>query len=474
LLLTVLLLAIFLFYQRTIRDGHTWDDDAAQYILHARNIAEGRDYADTGYIFNPQYANLGPPAYPPGFPLLLAPIWAARGLDLNAMKILSVICFVGSLGLIYGLFWRRLGAVAALTLVGVFGFCPTIWQQKEFIGSDFPFLLFAYLAVLAMDHFSLDTQSRIRDAILIAPLIAIAYSVRTAGLVLLPVVACRSLLKSRRLSPFLLVTVLLTVAFCGAEALWMHSIGASVSLFHIHPGTIIRNIWSYGVLLRSFWSFGGHATSSWLLNGLIAALALIGFANQVRSREGIGIVEIFAILYTAMLLIYAPVETRFLYPVIPIYVGLALKGAEDISARIPARLATAAGCSALAMVSLCYAAQYRQLDWGPIPGSVLDEDFVQVADFIGSHTADNEVLLFRKPRFLALLTGRKAATYAHVPGLGSFVRNLRPGIIVAATSSGDGSFASDGAFLWPFLRARAGSLQVIYTTPGYSVFRMRW
>ena len=75
--ISLILVGIFTFYATTIRAGHVWDDDAAMNILHARNIAEGRPYADTGYIFNPEYARLGPSSYLPGFPLLIAPIETA-------------------------------------------------------------------------------------------------------------------------------------------------------------------------------------------------------------------------------------------------------------------------------------------------------------------------------------------------------------------------------------------------------------
>jgi hypothetical protein len=70
----LLILAIAGFQVATIRSGQDWGDDFAMYILHARNIAQGRDYAATGYIYNPDYPSLGPVTYPPVFPLLLSPI----------------------------------------------------------------------------------------------------------------------------------------------------------------------------------------------------------------------------------------------------------------------------------------------------------------------------------------------------------------------------------------------------------------
>ncbi|HEV2672560.1 MAG TPA: hypothetical protein VGU74_15810, partial [Gemmatimonadales bacterium] len=69
-----LALVVGVLYLATIRAGHGWGDDFAQYILHARNIAAGVPYTQTGYIYNPDNPEVGPRAYPPGFPVLLVPV----------------------------------------------------------------------------------------------------------------------------------------------------------------------------------------------------------------------------------------------------------------------------------------------------------------------------------------------------------------------------------------------------------------
>ena len=79
-----LILAIGLFYLSTIRDGHDWDGDHSMYIQHARNIVEGSDYRESGYIFNPSCPSWGPESYPPVFPLLLSPLYRLYGLNLKA------------------------------------------------------------------------------------------------------------------------------------------------------------------------------------------------------------------------------------------------------------------------------------------------------------------------------------------------------------------------------------------------------
>ena len=55
-----LILAVGAFYIATIREGHLWGDDFAMYIHHAKNLASGNAYGDTGYIYNPHYPDIGP------------------------------------------------------------------------------------------------------------------------------------------------------------------------------------------------------------------------------------------------------------------------------------------------------------------------------------------------------------------------------------------------------------------------------
>jgi hypothetical protein len=66
-------------YLSTIRTGEAWDDDFAMYVHEAKNIAVGIDYRNTGYIYEREYAELGPKTYPPVFPLLLAGVYKGFG-----------------------------------------------------------------------------------------------------------------------------------------------------------------------------------------------------------------------------------------------------------------------------------------------------------------------------------------------------------------------------------------------------------
>ena len=61
--------------------------DFALYLAHAQAIATFQPYAATGFVFNPANAIMSPAAYPPGLPLLLAPLVAVFGIELTGVRL---------------------------------------------------------------------------------------------------------------------------------------------------------------------------------------------------------------------------------------------------------------------------------------------------------------------------------------------------------------------------------------------------
>ena len=131
----------------TVTNGHVWGDDWAQYVLHARNIATGHPYADTGYVFNPDRPNVGPPSYPPGLPLLLAPIVAVFGINILAFKVVCFACILLALPFAYHLLATSVGKSAAFIAILLFALHPAVWGFGQSILSEPPFLLFSAMAL---------------------------------------------------------------------------------------------------------------------------------------------------------------------------------------------------------------------------------------------------------------------------------------------------------------------------------------
>lgn len=183
----VLLIAVF-----NQRSGHDWGDDFALYLRQARGLVDGRvgEVLDDNRftVDNSSWHTFSPYSYPWGFPLLLAPFYALRGLDFGLFKVLEATFFAGFLFVFGAILRRRIGDVAAATLVLLIGLSVPYVGWTDTVLSEFPYLLVVALALWWLD------RCREREAlggpalgplILLGFLIGYAYSVRREGLALL-------------------------------------------------------------------------------------------------------------------------------------------------------------------------------------------------------------------------------------------------------------------------------------------------
>src|SRR5262245_52236129 len=77
--------------------GHNWGDDFAAYIMQAKSITEAapRSFVDKNRFTVEQSSYpFGPVAYPWGFPLVLAPLYALFGLNPMALKSVGVLSYL--------------------------------------------------------------------------------------------------------------------------------------------------------------------------------------------------------------------------------------------------------------------------------------------------------------------------------------------------------------------------------------------
>src|SRR5262249_35856259 len=151
-------------------------DDFALYIAHARNVVEGQTYTETGFVFNPADPWYSPRAYPPGFPILLAPLYALRGLDLQAFKTLVTGSLLLSLPLMALLLSRTHGWDIGLATATLFALSPQVWDFQQYILPDIPFLLLSIVVLLVLERrASQDRAAGIGLSLLAGLLIYAAY-----------------------------------------------------------------------------------------------------------------------------------------------------------------------------------------------------------------------------------------------------------------------------------------------------------
>ena len=95
--LVLVLLSYGLTAYFTLNSSQGWGDDFASYIMQARSIVDGTEKSffehNSLTIYNSS-EDIGPVAYPWGYPLLLAPVYRIFGLDLFALKLTNIFFFL--------------------------------------------------------------------------------------------------------------------------------------------------------------------------------------------------------------------------------------------------------------------------------------------------------------------------------------------------------------------------------------------
>jgi len=392
-----------LFYLATIRAGHDWGDDFALYIQHARNIAAHVPYSETGYIYNPHNPAIGPRAYPPGFPLLLAPVVAVFGLELAPMKVVIVLCFVGALLVLPRVFQRDLSPRYTAALILVMGLNPYFWDFKDEVLSDIPFLFFTLLSLWAFQ--------RERKAPLAGIATAAAIATRALGVVILPAFIASDVLRWRRVRRETALACGIAIAVVVLQYVLGTQDGSYFDTLTVTPAAVGRNIADYLRALSDIWDNGYTGIGRKLIFLVTVGLAGFGYFRALRGTgesRGPTVVEIFPVLYVIPVTLWPAYQgTRFLIPLIPFYLYYCLLGIRGLEIALAPRRHVA--LAFLGIVALLYGAKYSTMRYGPLPDGVTTPESVELFRFVKQNTAAQDIFVFSKPRALALFAGRRAA-----------------------------------------------------------------
>ena len=119
----------------SIKDGHNWGDDFAQYIINARNIIDHKPYTSGVMLDN----NI---IYPPGLPILLAPLLKIFGLNFKVFKVINVFSWYLAIGFLYAFMVRVENQRFARIVAFFMAVSSLFFVYKQNVLSDIPFFLF--------------------------------------------------------------------------------------------------------------------------------------------------------------------------------------------------------------------------------------------------------------------------------------------------------------------------------------------
>lgn len=406
----IILISVGVFHISTLREGHNWGGDFAHYLQHAKNISEGKPYAEFSYIYNPS-TPIGPTTYPPVFPLLISPIYGLFGVNLIVFKIITCILFICFLTTFYFFTKDQLPALYNLSLIAVLGFNPLFWMYKDLIISEIPFLLFLYANLVL--YYKAEVSSgtagkRLKLYFLAGVFLLMTCGAKVLGLVLIPTTIIYSLLKQgsrKKLGIFLSIFISTVVVFLFIFPEIVAGILSYGNIYKFHPTFNLSTIYEYSYALGSFWNHSNPYQINRILSSNLLIIALIGFLLQIRKK--VTIFEVFITIYFISLVLLPWTVGRFLIPVFPLLAYYTFFALSRMNGILSLRNQNILLVLVLVFIGQLYLQKYNDLDFGPIDNGVGKRETIELFEFIKKKTTNNDVIVFPKPRVMAFYTERK-------------------------------------------------------------------
>jgi len=421
LVLAVLAGSLYLGASRLTR-GHDWGDDFAAYIMQARSVWNGdtRGFVErSSFTILQSSRRIGPVTYPWGFPLILAPVYGAAGLDLRALKLPGMLLFAGFLLALHALMRQRLDRAESLLVLSLFAFHPYLLDFLDLLLSDIPFLFLSTLSLLLVEGvFSGGSAGVVRGAVAGAVIFAAVFT-RTVGLLLLGSLlalqaweAWKARNAPGRTWPAAYPAAVATLVF---GLLWLGSALAfpdeQMSYLAQLGATHLSRIWSNGILY-----FGDAAvffTGSRSHPGVVVVLLLAGAAGLVRRAREDLLLVVYLAASIAVLVTWPEYQgPRFLFPILPLLAYFIVVGLRYALSLLPARARTpalvAVLASWLALIGIDPARARPGPGEGAAQGGPFDAQSTEMFRFVQEETPPGSVIVFFKPRAMRLMTGRQA------------------------------------------------------------------
>lgn len=421
--LIVILLASLALGASILTRGHDWGDDFASYIMQAQSILGGDmdEFIErnTFTIFESS-AQIGPVAYPWGYPLALTPALLLKGVHALTLKLPGLFFFAGFLTCFYLLTENRLTRTESLLLVSLFAFNPTFLGFLDYILSDIPFLLSVFLVLWLASKF--DEEPGAWKQILLGAAIFLAYFIRTTGVVLLGSYLVhqgllflrtperrRSILQSSLIvvAAFSVLWVISSFIFPNGQGSYLQQLAGFSAI------TLRENARSYFHLFVQF--FTSAPTQQWVyLYYLLVAFFLVGVWTR-RNADQMSI--IFFAAYFAVMVIWPEWQgIRFIFPLIPLFIYFAFQGmlagvrALPEHLRLPGRSVIYLFWLVLVGIFLFHSGMraYTNLKDGRRINGPFDPFTSDMYNFVRAETPPDSVFVFFKPRAFRLFTDRDA------------------------------------------------------------------
>ena len=403
----------------TLTRGHQWGDDFAWYILQAKSIVNGTtdEFMEQSAFTNYQSTtHLGPLAYPWGYPLILAPVYAIKGISPLALKLPALFFYAGFLVCLYFLAKDRLTRTESLLIVSLFAFNPLLLQFLDQILSDIPFLFFSTLALMLMTR---EDKRGIAHYTLIGASIFFTTILRVTGILLLGcflIVEFFKLLNNRQDRTTVIGIIQNSFVVCFVFALfWILNTllfpSGGESYFSQYIGlieTAKRLAFTY---FNVFSQFFGEA-KAWTY--LYYFLLIFFLAGAWIRRKKEPVLLLFFVFWLMVHITYPYWQgPRYVFPLLPIFIYFTFQGMKVIINKPPERYHQASQAVFYSFWLLIIGiflftssrSAYVNLQNDRAINGPFDPSSTEVYNYIKEKTPPDSVVVFFKPRVMVIMTG---------------------------------------------------------------------
>ncbi|HXD11533.1 MAG TPA: hypothetical protein VN653_15825 [Anaerolineales bacterium] len=417
LILIVIIILSMVIGSSVLARGHEWGDDFAAYIMQGQSILNGKiqEFVErnTFTVFESSI-QIGPVAYPWGYPLILTPALALKGVHPLALKIPGLLFFAGFLICLYLMTINHLTRTESLLLVSVFAFNPVLVKFLNQILSDIPFLFFIYLGLLWVAK----RKAGIWNSIGLGVVIFLAFFIRTTGIILLASFLVYQALcffrqkEGRReilinsvavVISFLLLWIISSLIFPSGQGSYFEQLkGLTPKIFRENPSY-------YFSLFRMFF---GSASAWTFVYYFLIVLFLIGLWK--RRNEDQLLISFFVLYLVAMLFWPERQGIRFIFPLLPVFAYIAFHGVRTILNILPQQQQAMgslvfSGCWLVMIGTFLFQSgslAYANLQDGRQINGPFDPFSSDVYNYINEETPPDSIIVFFKPRAMRLFTNR--------------------------------------------------------------------
>ena len=393
-----------------IQPGHNWGGDFSLYINQSKHIIESYSI-DELYEWNKismQHSNklkqIGPYAYPNGFPILLSPIYYFFGIDFVLMKVLCGLFFLLSIPLMFNLFKEHFKDVTVpMALVCLFAFNNHFIDFADNILSDLPFLFFCLLTFYIMT-----IKNNIMNQILLGACLFFSCFIRDVGIFLIPALLCYQILHSEKYSNNKYHTIIPYSVFFFFFVLRKLSfpIGGENHINFLVSGLYLDLVRSNLKYYISLFSYAFFNYGFFIIGLVFIVIAIFGaFLNFKKHLH----FTIF-ILSNMFILIIWPARQgiRYLFPILPFITFFFLQAIIFIQEKLNINSKYQRYILILCVIAISSYSVIKLYSKNELSNQAYTSEMVEIYNYIAQIDASDNIIGFRKPRVLWLFSGARS------------------------------------------------------------------